>query len=177
MTEYEIKRLCETIKTLIQENTDLEKENRLLGERCNQLLKDKGDLTDQIANIKANCDLAIEGRDVKIMELKKENAGLEKESNRLFLEGAKRVEELEKENADLRNNGFTVSAMTEQQLKVALKKGEQLEKENAELKEQIEKMKRHCNCKHRDSEGYCEVKRTYLIDLSYDGCDKWELED
>lgn len=45
------------------------------------------------------------------------------------------------------------------------------------LEQQIEKMKRHCNCKHRDSEGYCEVKRTYLIDLSYDGCDKWELED
>ena len=127
---------------------DLEKENRLLGEHCNQLLKDKGDLTDhcqrlidqyselfatkeqlsqdnsylktkiksleeQIADIKANCDLAIEGRDIKIKE----------------------------------------------------------------LKEQIEKMKRHCNCKHRDSEGYCEVKRIYLIDLSYDGCDKWELED
>ena len=52
-----------------------------------------------------------------------------------------------------------------------------LQKENEELKQQIEKMKRHCNCKHRDSEGYCEVKRTYLIDLSYDGCDKWELED
>ena len=45
------------------------------------------------------------------------------------------------------------------------------------LEAQIEKMKRHCNCKHRDSEGYCEVKRTYLMDLSYDGCDKWELED
>ncbi len=45
------------------------------------------------------------------------------------------------------------------------------------LEQQIEKMKRHCNCKHRDGEGYCEVKRTYLIDLSYDGCDKWELED
>lgn len=92
---------------------DLKKENRLLGERCNQLLKDKGELTDKIADIKANCDLAIESRDIKIKE----------------------------------------------------------------LEEQIEKMKRHCNCKHRDSEGYCEVKRTYLIDLSYDGCDKWELED
>ena len=46
-----------------------------------------------------------------------------------------------------------------------------------ELEAQIEKMKRHANCKHCDSEGYCEVKRTYLIDLSYDGCDKWELED
>ena len=43
---------------------------------------------------------------------------------------------MQKENAELRNNGFTVSAMTEQQLKVALEKGEKLEKENAELKEQ-----------------------------------------
>ena len=53
--------------------TELERKNRLLGERCNQLLKDKGDLTDQIADIKANCDLAIEGRDIKIMELEQEN--------------------------------------------------------------------------------------------------------
>ena len=48
---------------------ELERENRLLGERCNQLLKDKGELTDKIADIKANCDLAIEGRDIKIKEL------------------------------------------------------------------------------------------------------------
>jgi hypothetical protein len=41
------------------------------------------------------------------------------------------------ENEELRNNGFTVSAMTEQQLKVALEKGEQLEKENAELSEKL----------------------------------------
>ena len=52
--------------------TDLEKENRLLGERCNQLLKDKGELTDQITDIKANCDLAIEGRDIKIKELEQQ---------------------------------------------------------------------------------------------------------
>lgn len=92
MTEYEIKRLCDRIQELVRENEKLE---------------------NKIADIKANCDLAIEGRDIKIKE----------------------------------------------------------------LEQQIEKMKRHCNCKHRDSEGYCEVKRTYLMDLSYDGCDKWELED
>ena len=40
------------------ELTILLNENRLLGERCNQLLKDKGELTDKIADIKANCDLA-----------------------------------------------------------------------------------------------------------------------
>ena len=32
----------------------------------------------KIADIKANCDLAIEGRDVKIKELEKENAELKK---------------------------------------------------------------------------------------------------
>ena len=30
---------------------ELEKENRLLGERCNQLLKDKGGLTDKVAEL------------------------------------------------------------------------------------------------------------------------------
>lgn len=48
------------------------------------------------------------------------------------------ITKLEKENAELRNNGFTVSAMTEQQLKVALEKGEQLEKENTELKDKLD---------------------------------------
>ena len=53
---------------------ELEQEKRLLGERCTQLLKDKGDLTDQIADIKASCDLAIEGRDIKIDELEEKNS-------------------------------------------------------------------------------------------------------
>ena len=52
-----------------------------------------------------------------------------------------KIKELEQENAELRNNGFTVSAMTEQQLKVALEKGEQLEKENAELKKRNAELK------------------------------------
>ena len=113
---------------------DLERENRTL--------------TDKIADIKANCDLAIEGRDVKIMELTKQ------------IEKMRKKEELKKV-ASVWNYLRTVGAETRIE----------------ELEQQIEKMKRHCNCKHRDSEGYCEVKRTYLMDLSYDGCDKWELED
>ena len=47
----------------------------------------------------------------------------------------KNLAELEKENEELRKNGFTVSAMTEQQLKVAIEKGEQLEKENKKVKQ------------------------------------------
>ena len=98
-------------------------------------------LENKIADIKANCDLAIEGRDVKIKELELEltvEKDLHQEETNLHLHAEEYIKSLE---------------------------------------QQIEKMKRHCNCKHRDSEGYCEVKRTYLIDLSYDGCDKWELED
>ena len=116
---------------------ELEKENRLLGERCNQLLKDKGDLTDKIADIKANCDLAIEGRDIKIKELEEENNKLLDVINNQDV----KIADLESENAELRNNGFTVSAMTEQQLKVAIEKGKQLEKENAEQKDQLTKAK------------------------------------
>ena len=62
----------ELIAKIFTRNTILLNENRLLGERCNQLLKDKGELTDQIADIKANCDLAIEGRDIKIKELEEQ---------------------------------------------------------------------------------------------------------
>ena len=69
-------------------------------------------------------------------ELKKENKVLAQnleDTEILNKTYEKRFSDLEKENAELRNNGFTVSAMTEQQLKVALEKGEQLEKKNAEL--------------------------------------------
>ena len=77
-------------------------------------------------------------------ELEKENQKVKQGCHKWFmrwrevkreeLEVFSKIEELEKENEELRNNGFTVSAMTEQQLKVAIEKGEQLEKENAELK-------------------------------------------
>ena len=59
--------------------------------------------------------------------------------------------QLREENEELRKNGFTVSAMTEQQLKVALEKGEQLEKENAELKEK----NRQLNNEVEDLNAYC----------------------
>ena len=105
------------------------------------LLVKYAELENKIADIKANCDFAIEGREVKIKELELE----------LTVEKDQHQEEI---NLHLHAEEYIKS-----------------------LEQQIEKMKRHCNCKHRDSEGYCEVKRTYLMDLSYDGCDKWELED
>lgn len=65
----------------------------------------------------------------RIAELEKENEALKGQMS--LHEGLlwNDLHKLEKENAELRNNGFTVSAMTEQQLKVALEKGEQLKKE------------------------------------------------
>ena len=42
------------------------------------LLVKYAELENKIADIKANCDLAIEGRDVKIKELEKENEELRK---------------------------------------------------------------------------------------------------
>ena len=77
--------------------------------------------------------------------------------NAEMLKRFNRLADLEKENAELRNNGFTVSAMTEQQLKVAIEKGEQLEKENAKLKsiaefQQSSNMKRHFEIKKLEKE-------------------------
>lgn len=116
----------------------------------------------------------------------------------------KNLAELKKENAELRNNGFTVSAMTEQQLKVAIEKGEQLEKENKkvkqgchkwfmrwrevkreelkgfskieELEQQIEKMKCCVNCKHYKLP-YCLCVYS-MGDEDYDcRLRDWELRD
>ena len=109
--------------------TELERKNRLLGERCNQLLKDKGDLTDQIADIKANCDLAIEGRDVKIMELEQKLEQTEKDlADYQF--NYPTIKELEKENADLKKR-----------LEFARAEFQRQYKENTELRDNYDQFK------------------------------------
>lgn len=57
---------------------DLERENRLLGERCNQLLKDKGELTDKIAELNMKID------------------GLEEQTSYMFNEIALQEQQIEK---------------------------------------------------------------------------------
>ena len=54
--------------------------------------KEKEQLKEQIADIKANCDLAIEGRDVKIKELEKENAEL-KDDNKVMADNYSKMEQ------------------------------------------------------------------------------------
>ena len=132
--------------------TELERKNRLLGERCNQLLKDKGDLTDQIADIKANCDLAIEGRDIKIKELELELT-VEKDQHR------------EETNLHLHAEEYIKS----------------LEKENAELKALIEKLKCCWNCKFESNDYMkepCSSCSRWLGNIKRKGnTDKWEIKE
>lgn len=75
----------------------------------------------------------------------------------VFEEG---YEQAERENEELRNNGFTVSAMTEQQLKVALEKGEQLEKENAEWEKFVK------DIQNRNEENYLKVCHKLATELN-----------
>ena len=111
----------------------LEQENHLLGERCNQLLKDKGDLTDKIADIKANCDLAIEGRDIKIMELEKENAEQRSECRTcVFTYSPCMPSDYKKDENDLCNNYESV-----------FDKLQELEKELAEYKKKVKCKQKH----------------------------------
>ena len=151
--------LWETIKEQKEKNADLEKENRLLGERCNQLLKDKGDLTDQIADIKANCDFAIEGRDIKIKELEQKLEQTEKDLADYQFNYPK-IKELEQTNnklLDVINNQDVKIADLEQQIEKMKEEHKQselglvisnssaraeLEKENVELKEQIKQIEK-----------------------------------
>lgn len=102
-----------------------------------KLLIKYAELENKIADIKANCDLAIEGRDIKIMELEKENAELkhnkktvvhladclEEKMKERIEELEQQIEHLTKEVNDLENMKAT------------------LESRIADLTEQIEQMK------------------------------------
>lgn len=60
------------------------------------------ELENKIADIKANCDLAIEGRDVKVMELEKENEQLTVSYETLKLHDEEEIGMLKSENAELK---------------------------------------------------------------------------
>ena len=114
------------------------------------------ELESKIADIKANCDYVLEGKEVEYREERK-----------------KLCDEFENMKTGLESQIAELKDHLAEEVELHLHAEDYIKS----LEQQIEKMKRHCNCKHRDGEGYCEVKRTYLMDLSYDGCDKWELED
>ena len=131
------------------------------------------ELENKIADIKANCDYVLEGKDLEIKQLGERCNQLLKDKGDLTGKNKQLELIILGNQEELENQAVAYETLKlHDQEEIGM-----LNSRIAELKQQIEKMKRHCNCKHRDYEGYCEVKRTYLMDLSYDGCDKWELED
>lgn len=129
---------------------ELERKNRLLGKRCIQLLKDKGELIDKIADIKANCDLAIEGRDVKIMELEQEltvEKDLLQEETNLHLHAEdyiksleQKLEQTEKDLADYQFNYPTIKEL-EEEIRKKADTNHSLVEQMAEQNEQLEQSK------------------------------------
>lgn len=73
---------------------ELKEENRLLGERCNQLLKDKGDLTDKCRKLEQEIVNLHETLDLRRMQLD--------DSAEIIKEMQSKVDTLEKENAELK---------------------------------------------------------------------------
>ena len=98
---------------------------RLLEKNLKQY-RDKVELENKIADIKANCDLAIEGRDIKIKELEKENAELKRQRNNCEEQFQNKVEEVG----------------------IEIEKRLLAEERCKKLEQQIEKMKRCEICKH-----------------------------
>ena len=158
-----------------QKIADLERENRLLGERCNQLLKDKGNLTDELAKWKDEWQEQVqkaidEGRERtkltgRVRELEKENAELKKRKEELIaLINAERerqekcddvhlrtIAELEKENGNLK-------ALRKYEVNVAQSEIGKLEKENAELKQQLEDIDNATDCFNKQEEIIAKAK-------------------
>ena len=64
--------------------------------KCISVLLEHEELENKIADIEANCDLAIEGRDVKIMELEKDYKVLQTSYNILKDNDEKIIKELKK---------------------------------------------------------------------------------
>lgn len=99
--------------------TELERKNRLLGERCNQILKDKGELIDKVKELQDHLAEEVE----------------------LHLHAEEYIKSLEKENAELKHNKKTVVHLAD-----CLE--EKMKERIEELEQQIEKMKRCKICKH-----------------------------
>ena len=130
------------------------------------------ELENKIADIKANCDLAIEGRDVKIKELEQEltvEKDLHQEEVNLHLHAEEYIKSLERENAELKEEidkkQHLADVRLEQELetyqKLHIKSKEKLDTEIAldEVKDQLTKAKeiikdlmcfsvQLCDCRH-----------------------------
>jgi hypothetical protein len=136
---------------------------------------------EKIADTKANCDLAVEGRDIKIMELEAENNKLLDVINNQDV----KIADLEKENKKLDRALITSTKNNIERQKIIDSLQAEKEKEKMQiiancsdkeeglrrkifkLEQQIEKMKCCFNCKHT---------RTEYEHCRTDKHEKWEIE-
>ena len=97
----------------------------------------------KIAEIKANCDLAIEGRDIKIKELELEltvEKDLHQEETNLHLHAEEYIKSLEKENEEMKKGLGCETCQIHLEYIILNDKINDLEKENAELKKENEEL-------------------------------------
>ena len=154
-------------ENLLVKYAELERKNRLLGERCNQLLKDKGELTDKVKELQDHLAEEVE----------------------LHLHAEEYIKSLEKENAELKNK--LTEKVTLESLDVVSAKMNDLEEENnklldvinnqdvkiADLEKQIEKMKCCANCVRYFADCKMEdiAEEEYLRANAF--CKHWELKE
>lgn len=148
----------------------------LIGDDTALIISEKTDpeLKDKLLDLKANCDLAIEGRDVKVMELEEENTELKSELTKKADTNHTLVEQM----ADMEIENEQLKAQIESNQKYIA----DLEESNnagsvyiSNLENQIEKMKCCINCKHYTwnmSNEKCQFRCE-----SRKACDNWEVEE
>ena len=154
----------------------LDNVNAEMHKRFNRL----AELEEQIADIKANCDLAIEGRDIKIKELELELT-VEKDQHQeeinLHLHAKEYIKSLEEENnklLDVINNQDVKIADLEQDLKHKKIAIQTRNKRIADLEKKIEKMKCCGNCRYNSD---MEEGIVYQECIDCDGKCNWKLEE
>ena len=105
--------------------------------------KSREEILKAITKVELYCQELFNLKNMRIEELEQEKCellGIIQEKDKAIKKLIADMAGLEEENEQLRNNGFTVSAMTEQQLKVAIEKGEQLEKQLEQAKRIIKNL-------------------------------------
>ena len=132
-----------------------------------------------IADIKANCDLAIEGRDVKIMELEKENTDLRDNYDQFKASAIPEIERLQKENKELKEQIEKMKTIIKKKCckKCLYRKDNEMflklaYDENKKLEKQIEKMKCCDNCCHCGTNYDCDYCSDHFEEMP-----DWKLKE
>ena len=157
--------VCSHYKNVFEENEELKEQHKVDLRQIQAILNQRSIQNKKL--IKANCDLAIEGRDIKIMELEEENKRLLKENSEL----SARIERVITENAELKEeNNKLLDVINNQDVEIAdlekrLKESEHNKKTVVHLSEcisdiqdkQLEQAKKIINWFIQWNYGCCDI--------------------